>query len=158
MAAMYKPSFYFMSKLGTIRNVDCTYAKWYIAGHATIPMRSGYEVAYAHYLTDKGIFWQYEPMTFYIGPSKHYLGRTYTPDFWLPAFNTLVELKGRYSRSDKLKVATFRIAYPQYQHIVLKGKGFRDLIGRRYMEMGGTAPKVLQAGLLSTLNSRIVYR
>ena len=146
-----------MRRLGYIPKIDCTYAKWYI-GYSSIPMRSGYELAYAHYLDAKGVIWQYEPYTFWIGPSRQYLGKTYTPDFWVPIFNTFIEIKGRYSVRDRHKIEAFKKAYPKYQHVVLKGKDFRLLVGRKFMEMGGTAPKVIQAGLLATINSQIVYR
>jgi hypothetical protein len=140
-------------------NPECElqYAKWYI-GIRRIAMRSGYEVAYAHWLDSKGIIWQYEPQTFWLGPSIRYLGKTYTPDFWLPAFNTFVEIKGQYTTKDKAKVATFKALYPRYVHVVLKGKEFRELVGKLFMEMGGTAPKVLFPGSLATLNTRISYR
>jgi hypothetical protein len=146
-----------MKRLGTLPKVDIKFAKWYISARGNIPMRSGYEVAYAHYLDAKGVVWQYEPMTFYIGPSKSYHGKTYTPDFYLPIYRTYVEIKGRYPRADQAKVAAFKRTFPQLTHVVIKGLDFRSYVGHHFMAIGGTAPRVLQSSLLATLNNRICF-
>lgn len=61
-----------------------------------IYFRSSYEVAYAKWLTEQSILWQYEPKTFDLGTT------TYTPDFYLPIRDIYIEVKG-YWREDALK-------------------------------------------------------
>jgi hypothetical protein len=150
-----------MGKLGVIPNINCKYAKWYISGNRKVAMRSGYEVAYAFYLDSLQLAWQYEPKTFFIGGKSGYRGKTYTPDFFVINTQTFVEIKGRLLVRDKNKMATFAKLYPQYKFVILIGAQFRNLVGRTFMAMGGTAPQVtsrVQINQMATLNSRITFR
>jgi hypothetical protein len=65
-------------------------------------MRSGYEVMFAEALDAKAIEWQYEPRLFKLED-----GMRYRPDFYLPATDEWVEVKGWYKEKDKEKVRKF---------------------------------------------------
>lgn len=69
-------------------------------------MRSSWEVAFALWLDNCGIKWEYETKRFC-------LGRTYyTPDFYLPDQDQYVELKGWFTKKGKQKMDKFKEMYP----------------------------------------------
>lgn len=56
--------------------------------------KSNLESDFSKYLTRIGIDHCYEPIKFYVGPNDiFYKKTTYTPDFYLPAYDFYVELK-----------------------------------------------------------------
>ena len=68
-----------------------------------IKLRSKLEAIYADILDKKGINWYYEYKSFpYI--DKNGKRRTYTPDFFLPAQNKFIEIKGFRQPNDDYKV------------------------------------------------------
>lgn len=73
-------------------------------------MRSNWEANWARVLEVFGIKWQYEPMVFTF-PIKRG-AKAYTPDFYLPATNEWVELKGYLDTKSKTKLKRFKKYYP----------------------------------------------
>ena len=67
----------------------------------TRKMRSKSEVIFASDLDAQGIEWQYEPKRFDLGWS------TYCPDFYLPAFDRWVEVKGYCTDTAQRKIVQF---------------------------------------------------
>lgn len=78
--------------------------KWhaYDGPHGRINMRSQSEVIFAQKLDAHNIEWQYEPERFDLGWT------TYRPDFYLPAFDTYVEVKGWLTEESAAKMDAFR--------------------------------------------------
>lgn len=77
-------------------------------------MRSRWEVAYAKWLDEKGIDWQYEPRWFNLGRTS------YTPDFYLPAEDRYVEIKGRMTEENAKKLKLFAERYPHIDLTILQ--------------------------------------
>lgn len=77
-------------------------------------MRSKWEVAYAEWMDRQNIDWQYEPRWFNLG------GTSYTPDFYLPAEDRYVEIKGRMTEENARKLKLFAERYPQIELTVLQ--------------------------------------
>lgn len=81
---------------------------WYICPNgSTVSMRSNWEVAYAEWLNQNNIQWEYEPKTFILND-----GSAYTPDFYLNATDEFIEVKGWFTDDHKNRVAKFRNANP----------------------------------------------
>jgi len=68
--------------------------------------RSSYELAYVKYLDANKILWYYEIETFDLGDS------TYTPDFFLPATEQFIEIKGYMRKKSQEKINKFLDQYP----------------------------------------------
>lgn len=83
-------------------------------------MRSRWEVAYAEYLDRQGTEWQYEPRWFNVGGGA-WTGISYTPDFYLPATDEYIEIKGRLTQENANKMQAFRVAYPGIKLTILSG-------------------------------------
>jgi hypothetical protein len=66
-----------------------------------IPMRSRSETIFAYDLDAQGLDWLYEPERFDLGWC------TYSPDFYLPAFDRWVEVKGYWTELAQHKVEEF---------------------------------------------------
>jgi hypothetical protein len=66
-----------------------------------INMRSKSEALFAHSLDAQGIDWQYEPQRFDLGWA------TYLPDFYLPAFDRWIEVKGSWNETSQRKFDEF---------------------------------------------------
>jgi hypothetical protein len=77
-------------------------------------MRSRWEVAYAEWLDEQSIDWQYEPRWFSLGTTS------YTPDFYLTAEDRYVEIKGRMIERDAKKLKKFAERYPHINLTVLQ--------------------------------------
>lgn len=69
-------------------------------------MRSGWEVKVADYLTENNIDWFYEYEWLEVGGDVRYL-----PDFYLPAENKYIEVKGRKKERDMEKLRLFMRKY-----------------------------------------------
>lgn len=83
-----------------------------IAGsHNEIKMRSSWELSFALWLDLSNIKWLYESKTFDLGNA------TYTPDFYLPEFDTYIEVKGLWIHKAKKKFKKFK---RQYKNINIK--------------------------------------
>jgi hypothetical protein len=66
-----------------------------------IKFRSTWEANFAKWCYGSGIKWQYEAKAFDLGTT------TYTPDFYLPAFDCYVEVKGYWRTDAKEKIDKF---------------------------------------------------
>jgi hypothetical protein len=74
----------------------------YSKGDVSIPMRSGWEVDFAEALDAAGVHWTYEPKRFNLGWSS------YLPDFYLPAQDLYIEVKGWLKEESGKKIAAFQ--------------------------------------------------
>jgi hypothetical protein len=74
--------------------------------------RSKWEANIARYYNFVGIKWIYEPQEFEFYKIKRG-SRFYKPDFYLPASDSWVELKGFFRASDKTKLRRFKKYYPE---------------------------------------------
>ena len=100
---------------------------WYfLKDNKKIPCRSGFEVLYAHFLEQQKISYVYEPKTFTIPK----LGN-YTPDFYLPAQNKYIEIKGHiFSCKQLQKINTLRQQGINIE--ILYWEQIRQLLNIRY--------------------------
>lgn len=74
--------------------------------------RSKWEANYARYLTQLEIEWKYEPKTFWFDGIKSGTVN-YTPDFYIPAEDTWIEVKGQWDSKSKTKLRRFKKYYPK---------------------------------------------
>lgn len=81
---------------------------------------STWESKFAQWLDNKNIAWEYESYTFDLGDT------TYTPDFYLPEFGILIEIKGFWRNDAKDKFNRFKSKYNN-SIIVLYQKDLRQL-------------------------------
>lgn len=110
---------------GRIPDFD-TYRTPYEGPKGFILMRSSWEVAYAKYLDREGRDWKFEPRVFVVGCGL-WTGETYTPDFYLPDENKYVEIKGRMTEGNRLKLERFRKIYANVNFEILKIKDLQSL-------------------------------
>jgi hypothetical protein len=75
--------------------------------------RSDYELHFAWWLNANDITWFFECVTF------QFKGKSYTPDFYLPAYGVFIETKGRWGLGQKSKMVAFREAYPTVPLLVV---------------------------------------
>ena len=87
-----------------------------------IATRSTYESFYIEYLKTNNIDFLYEPERF-----KLKNGISYLPDFYIPANDEYIELKGFMRENDKIKIEQFRSEYPNKKLKVLLTKDLIDL-------------------------------
>ena len=81
--------------------------------------KSDWESKYAEYLDDNGIEWAYESHTYLLSD-----GTAYTPDFWIPSWNLLVEIKGLLTDEARIKIELFRKEYPDIKLLLVDRKTF----------------------------------
>jgi hypothetical protein len=84
-------------------------------------MRSSWEVAYAKWLDEKEVKWQYESETFNLGKC------TYTPDFYLPETDTYIEIKGWWRDNAKKKFNLFKKLYLFKKITVLQKQDLKQM-------------------------------
>ena len=72
-------------------------------------LRSSYETRYAGILNLLGILWEYENTAFKL-PSNN---TSYRPDFYLPEYDTYIEVKGYLSPTNRRKMTEFHEVYPE---------------------------------------------
>lgn len=104
---------------------------WREGGGWRVFFRSRMEANYARYLDFLGVAWQYEPRTFWFEGIKRGVV-SYTPDFYLPAEDKYVELKGWMDARSATKIRRMGkyhpevvlevIEWPQYQQIARQAK------------------------------------
>ncbi len=75
--------------------------------------RSNYEVRVAEYLEFCKINFLYESIYFEIGNKK------YIPDFFLPEYNSFIEVKGLWGSSSKTKYINLKKKYPDIRILLL---------------------------------------
>ena len=84
-------------------------------------MRSSYEVNFARFLDLSGYKWKYESKTFNLG------NMTYTPDFYIPEWNSYIEIKGWFHGKTKEKFEKFRQVYPEINIKLLKKENLQEI-------------------------------
>jgi hypothetical protein len=96
---------------GRVPNSPGRHRYLYQNGDRVINMRSKSEALFAHQLDSLGFEWEFEPKKFDLGS----LG-TYTPDFFLPAPNKWIEVKGFWTDDsvDKKKFTEFSKRHDAY--------------------------------------------
>lgn len=90
-------------------------------------MRSKFESRVAKLLTKEGVKFEYEPFQIeyhskvrggFCGDceSKGVLkSQWYTPDFWIPGHDAIIETKGRFTSKDRTKMIDLVEAWPNYK-------------------------------------------
>ena len=91
-------SFRVKSKQFSYRGIDYT-------------LRSGLEFKFLTFLVDANIEFKYEPFKFIIDEKGH----TYTPDFYIPEYNIIAEIKGKYWYTEEYEII---------RREVIENKGF----------------------------------
>lgn len=86
-----------------------------------IYFHSSWEKKYAKYLDKLGVKWLYESKTFNLGDC------TYTPDFYLPATDEYIEIKGWFRPEAKNKFRLFKKLYPKINIKILMKKELQNL-------------------------------
>jgi ribosomal protein S14 len=84
-------------------------------------MRSSYELEYAKWMDINNINWEYEPKF------KLSNGKTFSPDFRLVAYDTIVEIKGYWTKIGLQKWTEFCKDYPNINKRVLMKKDLLQL-------------------------------
>jgi transposase len=82
--------------------------------------RSTWEWAYAKYLDERNLDWAYESHTYMLSD-----GTAYTPDFWIPEWSVLVEVKGYMTDEARRKIYLFRSDYPHLKLLVVDKQAFK---------------------------------
>ncbi len=73
-------------------------------------LRGTWERDVAEWLTRQGIMWTRKHYVKYLDEN---INRTYSPDFFIPADNTVIEVKGFYSDKDKRKMQLVQEQHPE---------------------------------------------
>ena len=96
-------------------------ANWKRIKYKKIWMRSTWEIAYAKYLDNLNIKWQYESKVFNLGDT------TYTPDFYLPESDTYIEIKGWMRKQTEEKIKKLFLFFPKINFLILNKKELKKL-------------------------------
>jgi hypoxanthine phosphoribosyltransferase len=90
------------------------------------------EAEFARFLDFYQIEWRYEPICFPIGwDEEGRVNESFTPDFYLPAFDLFVELttmKQRLVTRKNRKLRRMKELYPELRVKVLYRRDFRELL------------------------------
>jgi hypothetical protein len=84
-------------------------------------MRSLWESSFAKWCDKNKIKWLYEPYRFNLGDY------TYSPDFYLPEFDTYIEIKGYWKLPSKKKFILFKKQFPKIKILVFMRKELKSL-------------------------------
>jgi hypothetical protein len=98
----------------------------YRNGPICIPMKSSFELMFARWCDERKIEWRYEPCWFNIGKGD-WRGVSYTPDFYLPALDIYIEVKGYFSEENQRKMQAFYKQFPDIKLYLLKYKALQAL-------------------------------
>lgn len=103
--------------------------------YKNIKFRSMFERDFAKYLTKNNIEWEYEKYKFEllekteyydaVEEKKHILrGIFYTPDFYIPQLDLIVEIKGNWfdKRLFNLKLQLFKRKYPERKICIIRNR------------------------------------
>jgi len=90
-----------------------------------IEMRSSWEMLYAVYLDCKGVDWKYESKAFTLKLEDRTF--SYTPDFYLPATDEYVEVKGYFSKHNKRRMKLFASQYPDVKLSMVFSSEINDI-------------------------------
>ena len=102
--------------------------KWYTVKNITgkeFILRGLWEVNVANKLNELNILWERGKSISYI---KEGQTRTYNPDFYLPATNEYVEVKGYYSETDKTKMRLVSEQHPELKILFIDQWHYADFI------------------------------
>lgn len=106
---------------------EWVHIKWYKVKNICneeFSVRGTWEVKVAQKLNDLGIYWiKAKPIKY-----KSDIIRNYTPDFFLPKTNEYIEVKGRYTDSDKLKMKLVKEQHPNIRIYFLSQLRYNDFI------------------------------
>jgi hypothetical protein len=98
-------------------------------------VRSSWEANTIRYMNLKGITWQYEPQVFRYPVAKGTV--SYTPDFWLPQINKWIEVKGRLSSADKVKMNRLKQFEPkEFKKMTVIVKNPKSEAAKFYRSLG----------------------
>jgi hypothetical protein len=85
--------------------------------------RSLWELVLAQWLSNNNIIWEYEKKRF-----KLKNGKTYIPDFYLPEFDTYIEVKGRFYSEHALSKPMFlKEENPDIKLFILDYEGYKKI-------------------------------
>jgi hypothetical protein len=84
---------------------------------------SRWEANFARLLNYLDIKWRYQPKTFDL------ITQNYTPDFYLPKYNTYVEIKNFLWKYSKIRDEKFRELYPKINLVLLLSEDYLKLQG-----------------------------
>lgn len=87
-------------------------------------LRGSWERDVATWLDEQGIKWTRKHYVKYIDES---VNRTYSPDFFIPSDNTIIEVKGHYSDRDKRKMQLVQEQHPELIVKMIMKKEFEQL-------------------------------
>lgn len=122
--------------------------RWQYTGpsnHQPILMRSSWELAVAHRLDAINAQWLYEPRTFTL-PN----GFAYVPDFYVPAWDAWIEVKGWLRSASRNKIETLRNSGIR---LILLGKhSCRTFTGIKEPSVHYASSAIRAAGVRSTNN------
>lgn len=83
--------------------------------------RSGYEKDVADFLTYRQMQFLYEPAEFKIN------GASYIPDFYLPDYDSFIEVKGMWNPSSKSKYLKLKDKYPKVRILLLGARHQQEI-------------------------------
>lgn len=93
---------------------------WYNSpSQGKIWIRSGWEIRYALFLDEHGIFWTYETIAFPLTLNNR--KTTYRPDFYLVDYDIYIDVKGR-DEWNKDKINHFQNQYPEIKLQIISEK------------------------------------
>lgn len=87
-----------------------------------VTMRSTWEKKYAEHLKNNNIDFFYEPKSFLLSNGKHYVA-----DFYLPATDEYIEIKGYLSQDQSEKYELFKSEYPTVRWTILHKENLINL-------------------------------
>lgn len=106
---------------------EWTHIKWYKVKNLVgkeFSVRGTWEVNVAKRLNDLGIYWiKASPIAYKSDIIRHYI-----PDFYLPKTNEYIEVKGRYTDADKLKMRLVKAQHPNIRIYFLPQNKYIDFI------------------------------
>ena len=95
----------------TLANLTWPHDYGYLGIRGLIMMAGSWEVFYAQYMDSKGVEWEYETKRHpFLFEGKQ---TSYTPDFYLPATNEYIEVKGYYRLDNRIRMAAFKRQHPE---------------------------------------------
>jgi hypothetical protein len=116
---------------------------------------SSWEANVARYLRFMGIEYKVEPYSFHLDEEL----RSYRPDFYLPTYDTFLEVKGMESPTYKKKMAKFLELYPWVGIVVLGYHNYRMKLAKHFQNVVPNWEKTREDYLrLTEKRSDIIHR
>lgn len=91
-------------------------------------MKSSYEVAYALFLDENNVEWEYEPCSFdlgFVGGRKRRW--SYTPDFYLSESKEYIDVKGYQYENQRQRIELFKGKYPGLRFKIVSEADLQNL-------------------------------